>query len=392
MHTVGLSLRKVSSLVGYSSLYEYEDFIQDVSVSSLVEIDPQDYQAIENSRRVYKALRQLDRSRITGNFLSRKFIPKDPKFQIIGDSTLFLPTFNNPYELFSLQAVEGWRDRCRYAVCYINEVWESDLKKCTYLLELLRDFDYIFIGLHHGVESLSKLVGKPCAYLPIGIDALKFCAYTSNEPFRSINVCNIGRRSDITHRALMGLAIQNHIFYYYDTIASQNVTNAAKQITFSVKSPKQHRLLLANLLKRSRYFIVNRAFVNDPSRTGGQSEIPSRFFEGAAAGTVMIGEPPNTQIFQEYFGWDDAIIQVPFDAPHIGEVILELEAQPERVAAIRRTNTINALLKHDWLHRLQVVYDALDLPASEKMQERAKQISNLVDHIHQLAVPSSIYV
>ncbi len=265
-------------------------------------------------------------------------------------------------------------------------------KECEYLLELLKDFDYIFIGLHHGVESLSKLIGKPCAYLPIGVDALKFCAYTKDEPFRSIDVCNIGRRSDITHRALMELAQQNEIFYYYDTTSLPNVENASKQITFHVKNPQQHRLLLANILKRSRYFMANRAFINDTQRTRGQSEIPSRFFEGSAAGTVMIGEPPETQIFNEYFSWEDAIIRIPFDAPHISEVIRELNAQPERVAAIRRENTINALLKHDWLHRLQVIYDALDLPASAAMLQRAERIAALVDHIHQLASPSSIHV
>ncbi len=130
MQTLGLSLRQISSLVGHTSLYEYEDFIQSSGASHLVEITPSEHQAIENARKIFKASRLLDRSGELGDFLSRKFLPKGEKLSCDEENILFLPTFNNPYEFFALQTIEGWRDRCQYAVCYINEVWESDFKEC----------------------------------------------------------------------------------------------------------------------------------------------------------------------------------------------------------------------------------------------------------------------
>jgi hypothetical protein len=386
---LGLSLRNVRDLVGYVSLYEFEDFICETNQADIVRV--QYYNELEQARRVYKILKRVDKSGVTGSFLASQLMPKDSMVVLDRDYELFFPTFNSPFELFTLQPIQGWRDRSRYAACYINEVWLTEIQSCRYLLETLREFDHIFIGLHHAVEEVERIVGRPCTYLPIGIDALKFCPYPQM-PYRSIDVCNIGRRSPITHTALMALEQESKIFYYYDTVSVSGVVNAGKQTTFSVKNPKEHRLLLANLLKRCNYFIANRAFVNDPQRTGGKGEIPGRYFEGAAAGTVMIGEAPRNDIFDQYFGWEDAVIDVPFDAPHIGEVIRELEAQPERVARIRRTNVINALQQHDWLHRLRVVYDTLGLPPTEAMEQRAAHIQQVVNQIHESAATVSMYI
>jgi hypothetical protein len=387
--SLGLSVRNIRTLVGYASLYEFEDFLQGFGAANLIEIE--NYEAIERSRKVFKAFKKLDNSGNIGGFFSHFFIPGKSQFHLDRDYNIFLPTFNSPFELFCLNAVQGWRDRSRYAACYINEVWEAQLKDCDYLVELLKDFDHIFVGLHHSVDSVRRLTGKPCTYLPIGVDALKFCPYSSRNLSRSIDVLNIGRRSQVTHQALLDMVAQKDIFYYYDTVSTQDVSNASKQNTFHVKNPQEHRLLLSKLLKMSRYFITNRAVANEPQRTGGKSEIPARFFEGSAAGTVMLGDAPDTEIFAEYFDWEDAVIRIPFDAYYIAEVIAELDAQPERVDAIRRNNAINALLKHDWLHRLQVIYQTFDLAPSAAMEQRSAQISALVDQIQQSTAALSVY-
>ncbi len=377
--TLGLSLRQVRSLVGYSSLYEFEDFIQSHSSSSKL-FQIADYSAFEKGRRAYKALQYVDKTGSTGNFVARQIIPKSSRFELKEEYELFLPTFNSPFELFTLQSIEKWRDRCQYAACYINEVWATELLSYQYLMELIKKFDHIFVGLHHCVDEVAKITGRPCTYLPIGIDAVKFSPYPAVPP-RNIDVCNIGRRSDITHCALLELAHCQGLFYYYDTISSRSAVNAAKQSTFHVKSHREHRLLLANLLKRSRYFIANRAFVNDPKRTGGNGEIPSRFFEGAAAGTVMIGEPPKTDAFKEYFNWSDAIIEVPFDEPQIADIIADLNASPARIETIRRNNMVHSIQQHDWLHRLQVIYAALGLAPTEQMLQRAEILDALACQI-----------
>src|SRR6185437_9320853 len=94
----------------------------------------------------------------------------------------------------------------------------------------------------------------------------------------------------ITHHALLEEVDQNQMFYYYDTVAASGVD--LKQRTFRVESADEHRHMLSVLLKNSRYYIANRGYVNVPELTVGYDDISARFYEGAAAGTIMIGEAP----------------------------------------------------------------------------------------------------
>jgi hypothetical protein len=179
----------------------------------------------------------------------------------------------------------------------------------------------------------------------------------------------------VTHAALVQLARDRRIFYYYDTIAASGA--GQKQRTFPVDNASEHRLLLASLLRRSRYFVANRGRVNEPEFTLNRDEISGRFYEGTAAGAVLLGEPPRTEEFQLQFGWPDAIIRLPFDSPDVERVLAELDANPQRLAKIRRENVHNAALRHDWVHRLRIVFETLGVPPPEAMLAREKRLQAL---------------
>ena len=362
-----LSMRRVQDLVAFSLQYEFEDVVAEVTGADRADVC--DFDSLELSRRVYKLARFATRSRR----VARACAPRLSMAPLDRDYELFFPVFNNPYELFALAAVPDWRKRCRVAACFIDEVWAADLPE-DYLLEQLADFDHVFIGLRHPVDQLARRVGRPCSYLPLAVDVLRFSPLSAAAP-RGIDVCNIGRRSPITHEALVRLARDRRIFYYYDTVAASGP--GQRQRTFRVDSPGEHRLLLASLLQRSRYFIANRALVNEEQLTRGRDEISGRFYEGAAAGTVMLGEPPRTPEFSEQFGWTDAVLRLPFDSPDIGEVLRELDRDPERLARISRDNARNAALRHDWVYRLRAVFEAVGIPPTEAMVERERRLGTL---------------
>jgi len=44
---------------------------------------------------------------------------------------------------------------------------------------------------------------------------------------------------------------------------------------------------------------------------------------------------------------------------------------------VRRNNVREAALRHDWLHRIQVVFDALGIAPTEEMRARTKQLSQI---------------
>src|ERR1700738_1115668 len=210
-----------------------------------------------------------------------------------------------------------------------------------YLPELLADFDHLFLGVRHPTQEVARIVGRPCTYLPLAVDVLRFAPYPHAPP-RAIDVCNIGRRSPVTHAALLRLARERRIFYYYDTVRASG--EGGKQMTFRVNHASEHRPLLARQLQRSRYYLANRARVNEPEIIEGKEEISSRFYEGVAAGTGLLGEAPRGAAFRKQFGWQDAVIRLPFDSPDAGEILEALDADPQRIERIRRENVHHAAL------------------------------------------------
>jgi len=361
-----LSMRRLADLVAFSLQYEFEDVVADVTGADRIDVGGRE--ALEFSRRAYKLARFATGSRS----LARACAPRPLTVKLERDYELFLPVFNHAHELFALATVPDWRRRCRVAACFVNELWAANLP--GYLLELLAEFDHVFIGVRHPVEEVARIVRPPCTYLPLAADVLSFAAFPEPPP-RAIDVCNIGRRSPITHEALVRLARDRHIFYYYDTVAASGAGH--KQRTFRVETASEHRLLLANLLRRSRYFIANRGRVNEPEFTLGREEISGRFYEGAAAGTVMLGEAPRTEEFERQFNWPDAVIRLPFDSPDVGRVIAELDGDPQRLARIRRDSVHNAALRHDWVHRLRTVFETLGIAPTEAMVAREERLRSL---------------
>jgi hypothetical protein len=357
-------MRRLADLVAFCLQYEFEDVVADVTGADRVDVG--DREALEFSRRAYKLARFATRSRRFAGACA----PRPSRVRLERDYDLFFPVFNHAHELFALATVPDWRQRCRVAACFVNEIYLLP----GYLLELLAEFDHVFIGARHAVGEVARIVGRPCTYLPLAADVLRFSPFPELPP-RAIDVCNIGRRSPVTHDALVRLARDRRIFYYYDSVAASG--DGQKQRTFRIDNASEHRLLLASLLQRSRYFIANRGRVNEPEFTMGRDEMPGRFYEGAAAGTVMLGEPVRTKEFERQFGWPDALIRLPFDSADVGRILDELDEDPQRLARIRRDNVGNAALRHDWVYRLRTVFETVGIPPTEAMLAREKRLQAL---------------
>ncbi|HEY4014198.1 MAG TPA: glycosyltransferase [Polyangiaceae bacterium] len=372
-----LSMRQVADLVGYCGLYEFEDIILDATGAEFGRVASLD--GLDISRQAYRLARRVTGSLTIASHarpIRGTVLPK-AKYD------LFLPVFNHPHELFALYTIEGWRERARFAACYICEAWEGQLPQ--YLMELLRSFDHVFVGVRSTVPAVAKMCGRPCSYLPMGVDALRFLP-KFDERGRAIDVCGIGRRSPVTHQALLDWALENDRFYYYDTIQSGFVRGFTKHLTFRVSNAREHRILLSNLLKRSRYFIANRAWADKPDHTQGKEEIAARFYEGAAAGALMIGEPPDSDDFRSQFSWTDAVLPIRFHAPDVARVIRELDGDVARTARIRRESVANALLRHDWVHRLRTILEIAGIPPSEAVLAREQKLKTLADEVRRMGV------
>jgi hypothetical protein len=354
----------VRNRVSDAAIYEFEDLIASFAPTDLIAYT----QAPDWPRRVYNLASRLTRS----PRLARLITPKPQSAVTLQqDYDLFVVIFRNIFEILALDSLPNWRQRCRQAVCVIVESWNNPqwLGQRQHLLAPLKQFDQIFVGSQASLATMADVTQRPCHHLLFGVDALRFCPYP-RLPERSIDLASLGRRSEVTHQALLPLAEAGDLFYYYDTASNLRTMNA-----------REHRLMYANLLKRSRYFIVNYACIDEPDKTKGSFEIGYRFFEGAAAGTVMIGCPPPTTEFQTQFDWPDAVIPMPFDMPQVGQFLADLDQQGERLAHIRIANMVNALRRHDWVYRWREVLTALGRVETPEMQQRQAYLYDLAQEI-----------
>jgi hypothetical protein len=280
------------------------------------------------------------------------------------DYELFFASFQFMSDLLSLNAVRDWRRRCRKAVCVIDELWAGRVREVRGLARLLDDFDHVFLGCRGSLEPFSKASSAPCSYLPPGVDAERFCPLPA-EPARVIDVFNMGRRSPVTHRGLLEWARRTNRWYIFDTVNLRTFQNHA-----------EHRMRLADFIKRTRFFIANQAKFNRSYETFGQEEVGFRFFEGTAGGAVLVGKPPDTPHFESLFG-PDVMVPVPAECPDLGSILEELERDPARLERMRMQGVRCALLRHDWLYRWESVLQAAGMTLTPQAEERRSRLKGL---------------
>lgn len=358
-----ISQRQLEPHVSWASSYEFEDVVCVVDAADLVAVEPVHRTAPHWVNRVLSKLERQGGVRVSR-------IGGQKKINITNAYDLLFVPLAGPQDVEILDAVEGWQDRCRIKVCWIQELWSSMLRYPK-LLAPLQQFDHIFVGHAPTPEQLSRLVRKPCSFLSYGVDALRFCPHP-NPPLRSIDFYALGRRSPSTHSSLLERCARNQDFHY--------VYDSARWTTL-VDGHAQHRELTANLIKRSRYFMADRAKTDMPEQTNGEHVFGPRFFEGAAAGAVLVGDAPDCDTFRDYFDWPDAVIPFAYGSPGIGDLIDELDADPTRLSRARQANVGNTLERHDWMYRWQKVLDTVgmkSLPATEErrmaLQRRAQDV------------------
>lgn len=303
--------------------------------------------------------------------VSRKLIFLNPglrRVSLTQEYDLFVAVCQNHWDLLYLNAIDGWKDYCKTSVCWLDELWVADIPLSKYWLHALKQFDYVFVGYSGTARPLSDAIGRLCRWLPSAADALRFSPFP-NPPARAIDVYSIGRRWEGIHQALLQAASRRDLFYLYDTFPAM-----ANMEPYAIE---QHRDLFANMAKRSRYFMVAPGKMNLRGETGEQIELGYRYFEGAAAGTVMIGQQPTSEAFTEMFPWPDAVVPIKPDGSDVLKVLASLNSDPMRLVAIGQRNAAEALMRHDWLYRWKEIFRVAGIEPSPGLAVRERRLKDL---------------
>jgi hypothetical protein len=303
---------------------------------------------------------------------SRRVVSFNPGLQpvkLTRDYDIFLMVCPFWQDVWYANAVKGWRDRCRISICWIDELWAKSVGDLYRWLPILQHFDYIFVSIEGTETVLGQALGRTCHVLAGGVDAIRFSPFPER-PQRVIDVYSIGRRLEGVHHQLLKSARRNGLFYIYDTIQNGNS---------STPDYEEHRNLYANMAKRSRFFTVAPGKVDVPHHTYGQIAVGSRFFEGAAAGAILIGQAPDTEPFERLFGWPDAIIPINPDGSDAIDILTHLLSDPERMARISHRNVAEAHCRHDWIYRWMQIYATAGLDPTPDMLAREQHLKQLAE-------------
>jgi len=168
------------------------------------------------------------------------------------------------------------------------------------------------------------------------------------------------------------------MFYVHNTLARDAECTPVDLV--------EHRDLYANLAKRSRFFIVAPAKMDVPEETRGQVAFGYRYFEGSAAGAVLVGQAADCEAFRRHFSWPDAVIEMQPDGSDAIEVISTLAANPERIRTISSRNAEEALLRHDWVYRWKNVLALAGLKPGPRMEARESRLEELAELARQSAM------
>lgn len=256
------------------------------------------------------------------------------------------------------------------SAAFIEELWIRELPLRPDMRRILSLFDHVFVGCGATADPLAEHLDTPVTYLAPSVDLDRFAV--SPWPPPSIDVYAMGRRQPKLHEALMRWVRSDRSrFYLYDTFLGNP----------PIADHRQHREKLADLIRRSRFFIVNSAKVDSPGETSSQEEPGYRFFEGAAAGALMVGTGVSAPAFTELFSWEEPFVEVDPSGEDIVDKILELERQPERCDSIRRRNARGSLLAHDPAYRWRTVLRTLDLEEPAGVGRRIERLAKRADGI-----------
>lgn len=295
-----------------------------------------------------------------------RFVPSGARHGPLGeDFDLFGCFLQKPVELLALDAVPDWRARSRLAVCVLEEVWETSLDELRPLIRSLSQFDLITSAFASSCEALAEMTGRPVIHLPGAADLKRFAP---NAPVdRVIDFYSIGRRRSGLHDELRKLITARRGFYLYDSATKPPIA----------ADHSVHRDLLASLVQRSKLFFVDQAKNRHSDQSKGQISWGPRYVEGMAGGAVQVGFAPDSEDYDRFFNWPEAVYRLPEDpAKAAGEIAMLLDDENE----LKRRSDISlghALRKHDWVHRWALILDHFGLPRTGAMERRRQDLDEM---------------
>lgn len=352
------------SHIAYGVNYELEDLLVEMTGGTL--IAPENGRPFILARGVPGAGRAVGWT--TGLCLGRYRrveLPPDLK----GPRILFV-TGMGSRSLRVLRAIKDWRKSFDLVVALVLDSFEP------YPIDIAARLDHMFVIIPELAEKLRQMLGIPVSFMPLACDVLRNGAARID---RGIDVLMYGRHWE-------GYVQELDSYFLSDSNPRLYLT------TFShPRAPdwRQQRKQFWSVLSRSRISI---GFAPDATqiRFQGLPVVSARWYEGLAAGCVMVGKRPEAPIFTELFYWPDSAIELPQDPKEAPKFIEDLLSQQERLSRAHLRNHLMMLRHHDARLAFARICRSLGLGIPQGAKQEMEKLERRVEQVAVLARQSGV--
>jgi Glycosyl transferases group 1 len=278
-------------------------------------------------------------------------------------------------ELEILSSIPKWRQKFDLVIGYVFDSWLPEIySKNVYGL------DHLFVALPEVIESLHNKFKIPVSFVPFAADVLAHGSCKLNRP---IDLTNFGRIPQQYHQAFFRrFNQQNSDRIYYNSTPRK--AEIFPKLPYEKRKDEEDTLLLFHLLRNSKLVLAFDTLYPG-MRQFPYSFVTLRWFYGAATGCAIVGKRPITPVADELLNWEDSTIELPEDPQKSVELIEELLQDTTRLHAIHKRNYVESLARHDWRHRIQTIFEAVNLPLPEVLGKELSQLKTLHQQTKDLA-------
>ena len=93
-----------------------------------------------------------------------------------------------------------------------------------------------------------------------------------------------------------------------------------------------------------------------------------------AGGALSIGYAPDSEEFRQNFDWPEAVVRLPEEPAEAAAAVGRLLDNPGELDRMRSVNLSQVAIKHDWLHRWELILNHFGLPHTEEMVARRQDL------------------
>ncbi len=286
----------------------------------------------------------------------------------VDDADHLLFAGHGPWDVPLLERLRVLRRRAKTISLWLPEVWPTQLSDPRIRYEGYAMIDHLFLGVPETLEPFRTIAPTTeVHYVPPATDVVAFGG-GAIDGRRSLAVLGIGRRHPEQHNQILDWAAKNNELYLYDTVSGK------------AHDWKAHRRALADWYRHANIAICNYGKHDQPNLIGGLRVLPGRFFEGMAAGAVMIGMPPSVEEQRRLLGVD--IVESTETTDLV--TLLDKYRDPAAARPIRIRNMALACRGHDWSHRWRVILNHIGLPIPDALDRRIDSLAEEAERLESL--------